>query len=68
MENEENKGLIDKKASEDQLARFFSIKLLLEVFAQILEQGRKKQVREGQGKERKERKDQGSKSWIKKLQ
>jgi len=24
MENEENRGLIDKKASEDQLVRFFS--------------------------------------------
>ena len=51
MENEENRGLIDKKASQNQLARFFSC------FA--LDQERKKKARG--------RKEQARKSGIKQL-
>jgi len=65
MENEENRGLIDKKASEDQLAALVSVKLLAQAFAQVLEQGREKQAREGQEKEIK---DQARKNRIKQLQ
>ena len=49
MENEENRGLIDKKAYEDQLESFFS----------ALEQGKEKQAKEGQGKERNVKSKQG---------